>query len=130
MQGRFYSTVLDEKYLYHAIKYVENNPYKARLVRKREDWEYSSAKANIEGKDQYEIIDKVKVKEYIKVGDWKKYLEGKEDEEVIKEIRMKTTTERPLGSEGFIKKLEREFGRRLRAFAEGRPKKTENNQQN
>ena len=33
-QGRFFSSILDEKYLYAAVRYVENNPVRAGLVEK------------------------------------------------------------------------------------------------
>ncbi len=32
-QGRFYSCILDESYLYAALRYVETNPVRASMVR-------------------------------------------------------------------------------------------------
>jgi len=32
-QGRFFSCPMDETYLYSAIKYIENNPVRAKLVK-------------------------------------------------------------------------------------------------
>jgi len=46
-QGRFSSFPLDEKYLYAAIRYVERNPVMAGLVKRAEDYEFSSAKAHV-----------------------------------------------------------------------------------
>ena len=37
-QGRFFSSPLDEDYLWAAIRYVERNPVRAKLVRKAENY--------------------------------------------------------------------------------------------
>jgi len=36
-EGRFKSFVLDESYLYAAVRYVERNPVRAKIVKKAED---------------------------------------------------------------------------------------------
>ncbi len=49
-RGEFWQTetfdryVRDEKHYYNAIAYIENNPVKARLCDKPEDWQWSSAR--------------------------------------------------------------------------------------
>jgi len=45
-QGRFASFVMSEKHLMGAVRYVERNPVKAGLVRRAEDWPWSSAAAH------------------------------------------------------------------------------------
>ena len=48
---RYYSTVVDEdSYLWTLSSYIENNPVRARMVRRAEDYPYSSAKAHLLGK--------------------------------------------------------------------------------
>ena len=42
-QGRFFSTPLDEKYFISCLRYVENNPLKAKIVQNAWDYQYSSA---------------------------------------------------------------------------------------
>ncbi|HTO61465.1 MAG TPA: transposase [Bradyrhizobium sp.] len=37
-QGRFFSSPLDEAYLWAALRYVERNPVRARLVRRAENY--------------------------------------------------------------------------------------------
>jgi putative transposase len=37
-QGRFFSSALDETYLWAGIQYVERNPVRARLVRRAENY--------------------------------------------------------------------------------------------
>lgn len=48
-RGRFYSTILDEAHLYAAVRYVENNPLWAGMVKKAEDYLWSSAREPIDG---------------------------------------------------------------------------------
>ena len=43
-QGRFYSSVLDEAHLLRAIRYVEQNPVRAKMVEKASDYIWSSAR--------------------------------------------------------------------------------------
>lgn len=42
-QGRYFSSPLDESYTWAAIRYVERNPIRARMVRKAERYRWSSA---------------------------------------------------------------------------------------
>jgi len=46
-QGRFFSCVLDELHVYAAVRYVENNPVRANMVDKPEDYKWSSAGAHV-----------------------------------------------------------------------------------
>ncbi|MFH1847335.1 MAG: transposase [Candidatus Omnitrophota bacterium] len=119
-QGRFYSCVLGENHLYEAVRYVENNPKRARLVEKSEDWEWSSARAHLGKGDNY--IKLSDIKKYLSIGDWNEYLNEKEDSVVLKDIRKNTLTGRPSGRENFITKIEGIVGTRLRALKRGRPK--------
>ncbi len=45
-QARFYSCVLDEDHFWSAIRYVERNPVRARMVGRAEDYRWSSARAH------------------------------------------------------------------------------------
>jgi putative transposase len=49
-QGRFASYPMDDAHLLTAIRYVELNPVKAKLVAHAEDWRWSSAAAHVRGK--------------------------------------------------------------------------------
>ena len=55
--------------------------------------------------------------------DWERELRGRSEKEDIEKVRVYCRTGRPLGSDGFISKLESKLGRRLRALPVGRPKK-------
>lgn len=46
-QGRYASYAMDEAHLMVAVRYVENNPVKAGLVKAAEQWAWSSAAAHV-----------------------------------------------------------------------------------
>jgi len=50
-QGRFGSVVLDDPHLVAAARYVALNPVRARLVRRAQDWPWSSVRAHLKGRD-------------------------------------------------------------------------------
>ncbi len=118
-QGRFYSCPLDERHLYEVIRYVENNPIRAKIVKNVEEWEWSSLSAHLN--KQRSILALEDVGKHIDIPDWRQYLKGREDEEIIKKIRVNTLTGRPSGKDSFVKKIEKAFGRRLTPLPEGRP---------
>ena len=103
-QERFHSFLMDENYLLSTVRYVENNPVKANLCVRPEDWEWSSARAHIEGVD--DIL--VRVKPMLdRIDNWTSYL-SKDDtaQEINETLNKHTRTGRPLGDESFIRKLE------------------------
>ncbi|MDA8088922.1 MAG: transposase [Actinomycetota bacterium] len=120
-QGRFYSCALDERHLYAAMRYVENNPVRAQIVRKAEKYQWSSARSHV-----MKVVDPVISKDcYLikEIKDWPAYLREKDDRVLVEELRQNTTTGRPCGDEKFIGKLEKSLGRRLGALPWGRPRK-------
>jgi putative transposase len=42
-QGRYFSSPMDERFMWSAIRYVECNPVRARMVRKAEEYPWLSA---------------------------------------------------------------------------------------
>lgn len=120
-QGRFYSCILDVSHLYAAVRYVENNPVRAGIVRKPQKYKWSSANSHI-NKEKNPILSHGCYLER-EIEDWAEYLKEKDDEKIIENIRKCSMTGRPCGNERFMKKLEKLFGRRLRALPWGRPRK-------
>ncbi len=109
-QGRFASFPMDETYLLAAVRYVELNPVRARLVEDAASWPWSSAHAHLGGLD-----DKlVKVTPLLGMaGEWKLFLSAATDEEMDK-IRRHERSGRPLGSESFVERLESALDRLLK----------------
>lgn len=120
-QSRFYSCALDDAHLFHALRYVERNPVRARIVRKAWRYEWSSARAHVEGKTDPLLSDDCPLVETVK--DWRKYLSAADDVEVMEELSKATRTGRPFGSARFVKRMEALLGRALKALPVGRPRK-------
>jgi putative transposase len=118
-QGRFTSYPLDEKYLYAAVRYVERNPVRAGLVKRAEDYPWSSAKAHVLREKNTLLFDNFMLSE---IKDWSSYLsEG--DKNIDKNLlKNHGRTGRPLGDEKFIAKLEEITGRVLKKSKPGRKK--------
>ena len=111
-QGRFFSFVMDERYLLAAVRYIELNPVRARLVSDPAAYPWSSARAHMEGRDD----NLVSVSPLLgMIPEWKEFLgEALESPEEYRELRQHERTGRPLGGELFIDKLEELLRRQLR----------------
>lgn len=121
-QNRFFSTVVEEEpYLWAAMRYIERNPVRAGLVRRAEDYEWSSARAHVTGIKDDVLSDDSRFNEK-ELKTYRDFIreDGRETDTAI---RRATATGRPLGREGFIKKLERKLKRDLLPKKGGRPKK-------
>jgi putative transposase len=78
-QGRFYSSALDDRYLWAAIRYVERNPVRAGMVRRAEDYRWSSAPAHCKLVNDYVLTkDPAWLDRLASVGDWSQWLSTSE----------------------------------------------------
>ncbi|OGF51102.1 MAG: hypothetical protein A2231_08875 [Candidatus Firestonebacteria bacterium RIFOXYA2_FULL_40_8] len=86
---RYYSKVLDSKYLAIAVRYVERNPVRAGIVRNPWKWEWSSAEAHLKmKKDNIISGDFFKYTE-ISVKQWKDYVLRPESNTELNIMRLK-----------------------------------------
>jgi len=67
--------MLDERHLYAGIRYVETNPVRAGIVKKAEDYKWSSARRHVKGKTDLILSNDCYVLKKIK--DWSVYLREK-----------------------------------------------------
>lgn len=95
---------MDERHLYAAIRYVENNPVKAGIVRSAGDYLWSSARAHLKN-----LRDPVLSKNYLD-------REGR--------IERCVTTGRPCGDELFQLAIKDALVKSVLARPRGRPIKT------
>ena len=121
-QERFYSTPLDEEHFLYALRYVEQNPVKAFMVKYPWDYKYSSAKyrLNLVKEDKllsnYEPIDNiVNYKEFLQETTQTKFIEEK------------TRTGKPCGDDDFYDKIKLLTGVDYSKKKPGPKKKDENN---
>ena len=121
-ESRYHSCIIDkEKYLWAVARYIEQNPVRAKIAKKAEDYPYSSAKTHIYGtKDEAlgEILFEGRQrKDYIQL------MKANIKEEDINNIRDYTRNGRPFGSESFVEKMEQKLDRIFKLRPRGRPKK-------
>lgn len=113
-QNRFYSTSLSRDHLAAALRYVDLNPVRVRLVVEAVSYEWSSAAAHVTGKDPTGLLDQEAWRELCPVNDWGEVLAAAAPEEQLAErLRQATRTGRPLGSPEFISALEARLQRTL-----------------
>lgn len=123
-QGRFSSYPMDERYLLAAARYVELNPYRARLTDKAEKYPWSSAAAHIKGIDD----QLVKVSPLLDmVDDWRGFLSEDVSAKEIDRFQHHERTGRPLGDDGFVTNIEKVVNRLIKKQKPGpKPKKRVN----
>lgn len=110
-QERFHSFVMDEHHLLSTVRYTELNPVRGRLCARPTDWQWSSARAHIAGRDDHVVSVEPMLK---RVADWSAYLAQDTPDEENKRIRRSAATGRPVGDEQFVQRLELMTGRTLR----------------
>jgi len=118
-QERFYSTPLDDEHLLNAIKYVEQNPVKAFMVKYPWDYKYTSClyRLNLLKEDNllssHSIINNIE--------NYKEFLQTNNKQEKI--IEEKTRTGKPCGDDDFYDKIKSLTGIDYKNKKAGRPKK-------
>ena len=124
-QNRFFSTIIEkEPYLWAVVRYIECNPVRAKLAVKAEGYKWSSAKGHILGSGDAILSGKDWLGERERMA-YRRFL-NKEDKPMEASIRKATTTGRPLGADGFIKRLEKFLERDILPKKAGRPKRGSN----
>lgn len=122
-QGRYFSSPLDDPYMWAAIRYVERNPVRARIVRKAERYPWSSAACHCGLSDDIVLSDKTKWKRLTdQINDWSAWLAEGDTPDETAIIRRNIDMGLPCGSDRFIKKLEKTVGINLQFRPRGRPK--------
>ena len=120
-QGRFSSCPMDESHAMHALRYVEVNPVRAKLVRKpwRYRWSSAAYHAGLINSDPLLGNRAVLTTD---ANCWRSFLCEGEDEGPVEAIRRETMSGHPVGDEAFMCKLEKITGRKLTRGLPGRPR--------
>jgi putative transposase len=108
--GRFASFPVDEAHLLACARFVELSPVRKGMARRARDWRWSSARAHLLGRDDELVSARPLLG---RMDDWNDFLaEGMPDGD-LEMIRSHESTGRPLGSPGFVRRLEQRLGRTL-----------------
>ncbi len=110
---------MDENYLLAAAQYVEMNPIRAKLAADPFLWDWSSARAHLDGRDD-ELVTVSALLEM--VGDWGLFL-GHPNQGDAEKIRSHERTGRALGNEAFLDSLEAKLMRAVKLRKPGRKRK-------
>ena len=115
-QGRFGAVAMDEEHLVAALRYVSLNPVRARLVSRAQDWQWSSTRAHLRGKEDG-ITSLAPIRErFTRFAD---LLDGEGDAEAVARLRAAESIGRPLGGDRFLARVERLTARILRPGKRG-----------
>jgi putative transposase len=106
--GRFKAIPMDEWHCWNAIRYAEQNPVRAGIVKNAEDYLWSSAAAHCGLRDDMLLRGDCPL--VGEINNWSEWLKI-EDTRMNDLIRRQTRLERPIGSDEFIRRLEVQTGR-------------------
>ena len=121
-RGRFYSSPMDSAHLWAAVHYVECNPVRARLVKRAQDYRWSSAAAHCALRR-----DPILANDFPEPGviaDWSDWLGQSQDDETQNFIRRRTHSGRPCGPKTFVEQIEHLLKRTLHPQKRGPKTKT------
>ena len=108
---------------WRVVRYVEQNPVRAGMVGRAEDYVWSSARAHLGAPDQWELLELERWRRDWSVADWARALAETPRPQEVGDIREATWRGRPFGSPEFVKQLETQLGRRIGPGKVGRPRK-------
>ena len=121
-QGRFKSfPVQKDEYFIQLCKYVERNPLRAKLVKKAQDWKWSSLWIRERGtKKQKEILSPWPIRPAI---NYLKLLNSKDKNDELERIRESLIRGKPFGSSSWTGKMVEKLSLQMTLKPRGRPRK-------
>jgi len=115
---RFFAAPMDRPHLVEALRYVEVNPVRARLVGRAEEHRWSSARAHLDGVDSLGMLDMRLWPELTSAMDWAAMLRAhNQAARMAERIREATLHGKALGTQQF-----REDFARIRPGAQPKPR--------
>jgi len=121
-QGTYKSFPVETNaYAQQLIQYVEQNPLRAKLVKKSEDWRWSSLWRREKGSQkEKQLLSELPIelpKDYLKL------VNTLSENEILNTIRISVNKGAPLGSESWRTNMIQKFGLESTLRGPGRPKK-------
>jgi putative transposase len=118
-QGRYFSSPLDSNYFLNAVRYVELNPVRARLIGRAEDYSWSSAAAHCNLRYDSLLARTARPQAFAAIADWSRWLAQGVEADLADTLRTHGRRNLPCGSPAFVDELETVAGRRLRFLQRG-----------
>ena len=119
-EERFYACALDEGHLWNAVRYVEQNPVRAKIVHAAEDYRWSSAQGHC-GLREDRLLDPDFPPSGV-VSNWREWLGTRVSENELDQIRTATLKGIPCASVALLRQLEDSLGIPLLPRKRGRPR--------
>ena len=121
-ESRYHSCIVDqEKYLWAVARYIEQNPVRAGMVQRAEDYPYSSARAHVNSSED-DILGEA-LFSHDRRRDYILLMRSDIPQKEYERLRYATKTGRPFGSKEFVLEMEKKLERRLLQRPKGRPRK-------
>tara|TARA_B110000211_G_C14056551_1_gene543633 strand:+ start:1068 stop:1736 length:669 start_codon:yes stop_codon:yes gene_type:complete len=120
-ESRYKSCLLDEDHFYEAIRYVELNPFKAKMETAPSEYYWTSAHERLKRRNTYYLS---RLPEYFQIENWWEYLTEKitlEVQAVWQQIKVFTQRGTPIGNNKFIQIISKQLGVSLIPLSRGRP---------
>lgn len=121
-QGAYKSFIVEtEKYLLQLIRYIEQNPLRAKMVKEAQDWRWSSLYTREKGKDnQKKILDSLLVDLPV---NYIKSVNEIYNEDILENIRHSVAKGKPFGSEKWVNDIIEKYKLGSTLRQPGRPKR-------
>ena len=124
LQARYHSSPLSEDHYWTALRYVELNPRRAKIVVRPEDFEFSSARAHLTGQQNPCVpLAPVQTRQGFTQSEWREFL-CRTDFAAEAALRRALPASKPCGNAEWIRGLEARFRRKLTSSPPGRPAAT------
>jgi putative transposase len=122
-QGRFKSVAMDEAHCWNAIRYVERNPVRAGIVKRAEEYVWSSAAAHCGLRADPMLSGDCPLVGAVQ--NWSDWLRIEDKDQELDLIRKHTRIGRPLGPREFVMAIEERSGRTLLPKRPGPPRRAD-----
>jgi putative transposase len=124
-QGRFKSfPIQDDGHFLTAMRYVEAEPLRAKLVDRAESWRWGSLWRRARGSTQQRAM--LAEPPVALPQDWLSVVNGSQEDAELEEIRPAAARGSPLGDETWCDRIVKDLGLQSARRRVGRPKKSEN----
>jgi putative transposase len=104
-QGRYKSFVIqDDEHYYTVLKYVEQNPLRAGLVKRTENWEWGSARIRLS--DEIEKKKNLLAPSFLELPEhYDEWINEGQDAPILEGLRKSVNKDLPYGSDEWVNKI-------------------------
>jgi len=96
-----------------ALRYIERNPSRAKLLLHAADYPWSSASARLGGVDETGLLELISWQHEMPIAVWQDRLLLPEEDAAVLPLRLATQTGHPLGRKSFLAECEMLLGRQI-----------------